>query len=828
MARKKIKDIFADNTQNTDATQSATPPVEKETRRQRKKRQANMTLEEMTAETDRQLGIDKKLEPNLSKNSVPDVVPEGEPKSDRYKTVISQGPEKERIVTRTKEEEGTGTGTAITNAMSNTAATNYSTLIEKAQGENPDMSFEETQDLASKISNVDKEKENVEAEADSVIGNKVNEVISNVEGEEGGAVEDDGDMEQGGAGAPVPNAQSQALMNIGGGGAGAQGPPDYESETDVNKVKKDIAEANKLAAGRDAYVPQAVVERLGVQDYFPTMGQDIAKGTWTGSVLGSQTIYAGGGMVLPMGLYDARKRALNEAAKEKQAAINKILELPNTTPQHQVMYQNYANDFIADNLEQYGTTANMVADPKFIKRMDEIKNIGKELVYVDNWIDGKLKDLADKKKWIPQKVIEKMYDFKSGALENFDAVMSGEKRPAEMVDFIRSYENGINWIDENAATWFSDAMMDEAPIGVNKAAIAKDPEGYNQFIKSVEDGSADNDSYVTGARKYLDLSKVEPRIDNWIKGNNADADTRQTMIDYMVSLIPEKEVLKVHSMGNDSRERAADAMENQRFYAGMAERARERETPYQYLRRQVDTPDEHGLTLRQRLDWIRKNESDPKKRAVLVKRAMGRYNIGAPGYDASTGAFTFDRAPSKELSSKVFATNAETDMIAIKVWDPKLKKHVDKSMTVAQVRNINTNNLKLPDGTPRYKFPGYGGVVTKDDITFLRSSNLTQNVTSLQGGITFRNKNTGQWETLTDKNYNQFNPNESGQVERYVGNIQYLDAKGNPVNTKWRVSKAYDAQHNPALDAQFGSTGQNLKGEFESNSNSSSYSGGSR
>ena len=65
MARKKIKDIFAaDNTQNTDATQADAPPVEKETRRQRKKRQANMTLEEMTAETDKQLFGDK-LEPNL-------------------------------------------------------------------------------------------------------------------------------------------------------------------------------------------------------------------------------------------------------------------------------------------------------------------------------------------------------------------------------------------------------------------------------------------------------------------------------------------------------------------------------------------------------------------------------------------------------------------------------------------------------------------------------------------------------------------------------------------------------------------------------------------
>jgi len=824
MARKKIKDIFADNTQNTDATQAAAPPVEKESRREKKKRQANMTLEETIAESDKQLFGDK-LEPNLSRNSVPDVIPEGESKSDRYKTVIEADPYGGRTVTRTKEE---GTGTAITNAMSNTAATNYGNLLEKAQAENPDMTFEESQELASKISNVDKEKDSAVEEANNAIQSKLDEDAYNAQMDEEGVISEDGDMGQGGN---VPNAQSQTLMGIGGGGDGTQGPPDYEDGLNKGKINKDITEANILSAGRDAYVPQAVVERLGVQDYFPTIGQEIQKGTWTGSVLGSQTIYAGGGMVLPMGLYDARKRALNESAKAKQAQIDKILELPNATPQHQAMYQNYANDFIIDELERYGTTANMVADPKFRKRMDEIKNIGKELVYVDNWIDGKLKDLADKKKWIPEKVRQKMYDFKSGTLDNFDAVMTGEKRPAEMVNFIRSYENGINWIDENAATWFSDAMMDEAPIGVNKAAIAKDPEGYNQFIKSVEDGSADNDSYVTGARKYLDLSKVEPRIDNWIKGNNADAETRQTMVDYMVSLIPEKEVLKVHSMGNDARERAADAMENSRFYAAMEERKKERETPYQYLDRQMRSVDENGYTMQQRIQWIQKNVSDPKARMRQLIAVGAKYNVGTPTLDPYSGAVTFKRAPTRAQQTEVLPT-VDNQPVLIKIWDGK--KYVETTRTINQLRSIPDGKLKVEGSSrPKYMFSDNGGPITSKDLQSLRRSgaNVTQNITELGAVNIFRNKKTGQFETLNEKNFSQYNPEDASHAERYYGNLQVRDKEGNVINTKFRTYQAHEfgtGGGQQTNDTKFGSTGQNLKGRDELDYRSSVVSSGSQ
>lgn len=833
MARKKNRDIFADNTQNTDATQAAAPPVEKETRRQRKKRQANMTLEEMTAETDKQLFGDK-LEPNLSRNSVPDVIPEGEPKSDRYKTVISKGPEKERIVTRTKEEEGTGTGTAITNAMSNTAVTNGGSLYDKAVADNPNMTFEETQELAGKLATADQEKENVEADADAVIGEKVNEVISDVEGATDGAVEGDGDMEQGGAGAPTPNAQSQALMNIGGGGAGAQGPPDYESEADVNKVRKDIAQAQQLAAGRDAYVPQAVVEQLGVQDYFPTMGRDIAKGTWTGSVLGSQTIYAGGGMVLPMGLYDARKRALNQAAKEKQATIDKLLELPNTADQFNTRYQDYGYEFINSNLDKFGSYSAMAADPEFKRKMAEFKNIGKELMYVDKWADGKITDLANPEKYVPKEIIEDLYKFKSGIMENLDEALDGKGDIPQMINNLRSFESGIAMVDNLVKEgMFDENRLDQAPISLNTGAINADPEGWGKFqndmLKVVNnDGSIDNDTYVTGLMKFFDTSKAENIINGLFQGN-LDERTRGSVLKYLLSQAPKKVVYDYQSMGNQSAKRAADAMAQKRWAAEFEQRKKENETIYQYMNRQMsDSNKVNGKSLDETIAGIQKNSKlNPVQKMYAIAKATEQYNIGTPSVDRNTGAVVWTRSPTQYMKDNPTSLTAKSK-VRVKKYNSKTKKYDDIEMPYNQFLGLNKSNLKS-GGKDLYRYSN-GAVITPESVQDIRATaNTRMQTTALQATKATWNNKTGQYETVTNKNIDRFDPKNTRNVERMTGfvEIQIEDKNGNPMykRTPLEVVEAVDISEGGGVNFMDGRAGYNaksLQGTYQ-NQSSTSY-----
>tara|TARA_R110001606_G_scaffold376525_1_gene535241 strand:+ start:730 stop:3318 length:2589 start_codon:yes stop_codon:yes gene_type:complete len=84
---------------------------------------------------------------------------------------------------------------------------------------------------------------------------------------------------------------------------------------------------NSMASG---YID--TIEKLGVQDYFPNAGQSIAVGTFSGARIGSETIYAGGGANLPLGLYDARKRALKAKFGATQKTMNKLADFTKLPP----------------------------------------------------------------------------------------------------------------------------------------------------------------------------------------------------------------------------------------------------------------------------------------------------------------------------------------------------------------------------------------------------------------------------------------------------------------------------------------------------------------
>lgn len=89
------------------------------------------------------------------------------------------------------------------------------------------------------------------------------------------------------------------------------------------------------STARDSYI--STVEKLAVQDYFPQVNRNIAVGNFSGARIGSETIYTGAGVLAPMGLYDARKRALKARFGSSQKAVDKLInfdEVPATYQQN--------------------------------------------------------------------------------------------------------------------------------------------------------------------------------------------------------------------------------------------------------------------------------------------------------------------------------------------------------------------------------------------------------------------------------------------------------------------------------------------------------------
>ena len=95
------------------------------------------------------------------------------------------------------------------------------------------------------------------------------------------------------------------------------------------------------------------VQQLGVQDYFPQVGQNIAVGTFQGARIGSQTVYAGGGGLVPMGLYDAKRRAMKAGLNASTKSLENMMKFMNLPPVYnddyqQILREEYEKIFSSD------------------------------------------------------------------------------------------------------------------------------------------------------------------------------------------------------------------------------------------------------------------------------------------------------------------------------------------------------------------------------------------------------------------------------------------------------------------------------------------------
>ena len=132
--------------------------------------------------------------------------------------------------------------------------------------------------------------------------------------------------------------------------------------------KDDIYAQAKLAKDK---VPQLAIEKLGVQDYYPEIGRDIAVGTFTGSRIGSQTIYSGAGGLLPLGLYDARKRAIAAEIKKKEAIMDQIKEIPDIAKQFKTEYSQEYMNFLSPWLDAYkDKPESLMSNTDFLRDMN--------------------------------------------------------------------------------------------------------------------------------------------------------------------------------------------------------------------------------------------------------------------------------------------------------------------------------------------------------------------------------------------------------------------------------------------------------------------------
>jgi hypothetical protein len=315
--------------------------------------------------------------------------------------------------------------------------------------------------------------------------------------------------------------------------------------------------------------PQLVVEKLGVQDYYPEIGRDIAVGTFTGSRIGSQTIYSGAGGVLPLGLYDARKRAIAAEAKRKEALMDQLKEMPDIAKQYKPAF---AQDFyqgLQPYLDAYKDNPDALAsDAGFLKYMANKKAVGENFSKVSSYLSDLENKLVDPKTgepaaWVTPGMLKIINGVKNGMLPGkVEDYFSGQKNIANVLNTVRALPDALNQADDIVKILIEKGGVETAVnLKTGKDFTKEDIAELNSLVKNINSPSPDYEMFAELRRKFFDF-KYDQIAKDWVNMHYQDQpqsvkdEVIKNMSNYIESQMPKEAfIATITKQTNDLAER---------------------------------------------------------------------------------------------------------------------------------------------------------------------------------------------------------------------------------------------------------------------------------
>ena len=588
------------------------------------------------------------------------------------------------------------------------------------------------------------------------------------------------------------------LQNIMSSNLSAPETPSYETTADKKQVEQDIT---KQYTNDIFYSPQATMEKLGVQDYYPNIGQDIGVGTYSGSRLGSATIFASQGTLIPMGLIDARKRALASAAQEKQKAINKVLEFADAPEQFDNEYKQYAIKTMYDHLGKHNyNMSSFYRDREAVGDLYRLQSLAKDLKNTDAVVDQLYADAVGKDggtgKYLPEEVADFISKYRSAKIENFDDVLSGKTKVSEYLDGLQGYANGTKWADDKLAEWTSDPT--EVPINLktnkplNEANIAE----IKDAIAKVRGGNG-YDQWQTVKKKYFSLD-VENTVDNWAKINLPEGDPSPEWIKkYIEAQIPEDSFISaVERQGND----------NFQYWNARYQRANEvadaKKTHYEQMVENTNNFNLSGslTSLRPQFAAIdRMNLTDvqkqERKQNMLAEQMQGK----------GLGVIVKDPNNKKLVYGVTYIDAKNSTPVKVGGSAKMTVKNRNGKFTEEFISTINKNRSQYN--------------LTKDEITALDQGTLLMKDSEHRSTAGYSDGSGNIYRSTTD-NLGSYSKNKQILITKAIGKPYVLtgyDEKGKPLYKELdvkisREGNTTDEAYMDDIDAAIGSTTQSYAG----------------
>jgi hypothetical protein len=567
---------------------------------------------------------------------------------------------------------------------------------------------------------------------------------------------------------------------------------DVEKEV-VNQAKAN-AEQNPSAPAANTAANLGAIEKLGIQDYYPTASRNIAVGTFTGEVIGSQTIYSGAGGLAPMGLYDARKRALAKAATAKQAAIDKFLTLEDTAKAYNMEYKDYAYDHLYDILEKHGfSVTSVMRDRDAAKEVYRLKSLGKELKFVEEESKSVLEQLGKEGAYVPPSIAKAAKNMFYG-MQDKDKVFSGKSDLVKTISELKAY-NSLTKKAEDLATEFSTKLSE---MQMNEGAMAnyaatgevkgneEFEKGKRSFVSKIQSGklARGTDGYYTGMLKYFG-GNVDELFSSYVDAANYSEDQLEASKKIFVNLMPESVEMTFNSYKDDSF-KYYQLRENINLKKAEMIAAQQNtiNLETQALSGAVGTI-ESGVAARLAETGGKYNPSDVNDRnfaSYLIRSALNK--------SQSSGLFKWaDEIPGKVGTDAYYSSqpifvetkNAIKEDFANMTTTAYIKSgetYTPRAITLMELVNDAGRNFMLPAGKDKNNEMTYMKVGDKD---LGRFNSLITGGKEASGGFVPTSSNTslaytdeyyGTMNKLTNKNLIQYaeSPNKS-QVRFFSGNL---------------------------------------------------------
>ena len=495
---------------------------------------------------------------------------------------------------------------------------------------------------------------------------------------------------------PLPGSGVTAsnVMNAGG------RKTTFDAGMTVYDAKKDIA---KLALNSPEEISNLALENLNVQDYYPNINKDIAVGTYSGKYLGSSTIYAAPGAIIPLGLYNERKKALAKAATEKQAAVDKLLATPETSAQYQVQY----NEAFFKGLEPFLTNAkdlnSLSSDPEFLKYMANMQGKAREITQSVTFATDMVKAATDDTKYVPKEMQQTSQDVLYNQINNLDAILAGDVNANAAFRDAQVYINMRPQVDALAKDLLNPERMGQSPINL-KTGGEFDTEAWNKdraaFFNRVRSGIG-YEEYASGIRKYF-TGDYESLIDNLIASQpGSNPAQAETLKKYFAAQIQQQDILKYDTVQTDEIAAGQLALAKKKF-----DYTKEQDNFWGNLNQETTTAKslQTGMSFNQEMANLSKKGLTGKALNSEIERLNKFYGVGETVYDPVNKTWkSYVEALPSQVKMSTTPTDASGQKFLIKKWvnGKEINKYV-AFKDLPKEENFMMNGVAYKKGMPNY------------------------------------------------------------------------------------------------------------------------------